>query len=272
MDAMLTSRGCVPCPVPYRPLARTSPRTSSPGFGPSFANDRSSISYGSGRPWCSCCIGNRPCRTPRPRLGSSCIPTPSGSGGGAGPRGPTPSRMRRDGDARPPFPPRDEAIIKAIACEAVAQTGLPLSRLSLADLTARAHYALGRPISRSTVWRVLDGDAIKPWRYEHWVFPRDPRFAEKAGVILDLYAGQWEGEALGPKDHIISADEKTSIRARVRCHPGMAPAPGRARRVEFEYDRGGALQYLAAWDVRRGYVMGRCEPRTGIKPFGRLVA
>jgi hypothetical protein len=31
------------------------------------------------------------------------------------------------------------------------------------------------------------------------------------------------------------------------------------------------LQYLAAWDVRRGYVMGQCEPTTGIEPFGRLV-
>jgi hypothetical protein len=154
----------------------------------------------------------------------------------------------------------------------VAETGLPLSRQSLADLTTRAYYALGKPISRSTVWRVLDGDAIKPWRYEHWLFPRDPKFAEKAGLILDLYAGQWRGRALGPKDHIISSDEKTSIQARVRCHPGLPAAPGRFRRVEHEYERGGALQYLAAWDVRRGYVMGRCEPKTGIEPFGRLVA
>jgi hypothetical protein len=180
--------------------------------------------------------------------------------------------MRRDGAARPLFPPHDEAVVKAIACEAVAQTGLPLSRQSLDDLTTRAHYALGKPISRSTVGRILDGDTIKPWRYAHWIFPRDPRFAEKAGVVIDLDAGQWEGQPLGLKDHIISADEKTSIPARVRCHPGTATAPGRARRVEFEYDRGGALQYLAAWDVRRGYVMGRCEPKTGIKPFGRLVA
>ena len=42
-------------------------------------------------------------------------------------------------------------------------------------------------------------------------------------------------------------------------------------RVEHEYERGGALQYLAAWDVRRGQVLGRCEERTGIEPFGRLV-
>ena len=42
-------------------------------------------------------------------------------------------------------------------------------------------------------------------------------------------------------------------------------------RVEHEYERGGALQYLAAWDVRRGQVLGRCEEQTGIDPFGRLV-
>jgi hypothetical protein len=43
-------------------------------------------------------------------------------------------------------------------------------------------------------------------------------------------------------------------------------------RVEHEYDRGGALAYLAAYDVHRAKVFGRCEPTTGIEPFGRLVA
>ena len=43
-------------------------------------------------------------------------------------------------------------------------------------------------------------------------------------------------------------------------------------RVEHEYGRGGALAYLAAYDVHRAHVMGRCEDTTGIVPFGRLVA
>jgi len=146
-----------------------------------------------------------------------------------------------------------------------------LSRQSLADLTERSCAALGKPISRSTVWRILHTAALKPWRYEYWVFPRDPQFAEKAGAVLDLYAGFWQGAPLTAKDCILSADEKTSIQARLRCHPGLGPAPGRPRRVEYEYERGGALQYLAAWDVRRGHVSGRCEPATGIEPFGRLV-
>lgn len=162
-------------------------------------------------------------------------------------------------------------MVKAVACELVAHTQQPLSRQSLADVTIRAQKALGKPVSRSTVWRILAQDAIQPWQYRYWIFPRDPQFAEKAGPILELYAGQWQGRALGPKDHVLSADEKTSIQARIRCHPSLAPAPGQPLRIEHEYQRGGALQYLAAWDVRRGYVMGRCEPTTGIDPFGRLV-
>lgn len=169
------------------------------------------------------------------------------------------------------FPPRDQAIVKAIACEAVSQTQLPLSRLSTSDLATRAAIALGRSISPSTVWRILDADAIKPWRYDYWIFPRDPQFAEKAGRVLDLYAGSWEGKPLGRKDFIVSSDEKTSIQARIRCHATLPTGPGRPMRVEHEYERGGALQYLAAWDVRRGRVLGRCEAKTGIESFGRLV-
>jgi len=121
------------------------------------------------------------------------------------------------------------------------------------------------------VWHILETDAIKPWRYKYWIFPRDPHFAEKAGPILDLSMGLWQGQPLGPKDHVLSADEKTSIQARIRCHPSLPPAASRPASIENEYKRGGALQYLAAWDVRRGYVMGRCEPTTGIVPFGRFV-
>ena len=153
----------------------------------------------------------------------------------------------------------------------VAETKEPLSRQSLADLVRRARATLGKKISRSTVWRMLHEAAIKPWQHEHWIFPRDPRFAEKAGPILDLYAGRWEGKSLGRTDYVLSMDEKTSIQARGRRHEETPPQPKRSRRIEAEYERKGALQYLAAWDVHRGIVLGRCEKKTGIKPFGRLV-
>ena len=53
--------------------------------------------------------------------------------------------------------------------------------------------------------------------------------------------------------------------------PTLPPGKARATRVEHDYRRGGALAYLAAWDVHRGKVTGRCERTTGIAPFSRLV-
>ena len=54
-------------------------------------------------------------------------------------------------------------------------------------------------VSGMTLWRWLNEDAIKPWRYRSWIFPRDPAFSYKAGKILDLYEGFWEDKPLGKK-------------------------------------------------------------------------
>src|SRR6266702_4235265 len=40
-------------------------------------------------------------------------------------------------------------------------------------------------VERSTVWRSLDEDAIRPWRYRSWIFPREPDLAVKARRVLD---------------------------------------------------------------------------------------
>jgi hypothetical protein len=239
--------------------------------GALFADEPRLTASTRGLGWSSCSTNRPSSRTSRPGLGWNCTPIPSTAGVTVGPVATSPWSIKPAAGASPPFPPRDRAVVKAIACEAVCQTKLPLSRLSTSDLADRASTALGRSISPSTVWRILDTDAIKPWRYRYWIFPRDPRFAEKAGRVLDLYAGHWEGKALGSRDYIISSDEKTSIQARIRCHTTLPTGPGRPMRVEHEYERGGALQYLAAWDVRRGRVLGRCEQKTGIESFGRLV-
>ena len=163
--------------------------------------------------------------------------------------------------------------VKALACELPARLGVPLSRLHVPDIAAEVmNRGIVAEISGTTVWRWLSEDAIKPWRHRSWIFPRDPDFEAKAGRVLDLYAREWAGKALGRHDYVLSADEKTSIQARARRRPGLGPAPGRERRVEHEYERAGALQYLAAWDVHRAKIFGRCEAKTGIEPFGRLVA
>ena len=162
--------------------------------------------------------------------------------------------------------------VKAIACELPAKLGLPLSRLSAADIVRQVQRCgIVATLSNKTVWRWLHEDAIRPWQHRTWIFPRDPQFAEKAGRILDLYARQWEGQPLNPEDFVLCADEKTSIQARIRLHPSLPPRPHHPARIEHEYTRGGAWAYLAALDVHRLKLFGQCEKTTGIQPFHRLV-
>jgi len=109
-----------------------------------------------------------------------------------------------------------------LACELPARSGVPLSRYCSSEIAREAvKRGIVAEISGTTVWRWLAEDAIRPWNYRSWIFPRDPNFAEKAGRILDLYEGRWEGQLLGPGDFVVCADEKPSIQARARKHPSQ---------------------------------------------------
>jgi hypothetical protein len=165
------------------------------------------------------------------------------------------------------------AEVKALACELPAQTGVPLSRWSAAELAVEAvKRGIVATIAAITVWRWLHEDAIRPWNYRSWIFPRDPEFADKAGRILDLYEGRWEGKLLEPGDYVVCCDEKPSIQARARIHPSEPAKPrGDGQHVEHEYRRQGALCYFAAWDVRRAKLFDRCDAKDGIVPFDKLI-
>ena len=182
------------------------------------------------------------------------------------------SRSDLDAGGQPAFPPRIAIAVKALACELPNTLGLPLSRFSIPEIRREVlARGLVASIGETTIWRWLTEDAIRPWTHRTWLFPRDPAFEEKAGKVLDLYAGIWEGQPLAATDCVLSTDEKTSIQARHRIHATVPPAPGTAMRVEHEYERMGAWAYLAAWDVRRAKIHGRCERKTGIVSFERLV-
>src|SRR6266516_3098540 len=173
---------------------------------------------------------------------------------------------------RPPvFTAADRAEVIALACALPAESGVPLSKWSCPELARELAARCQVAVSASTIRRWLARDALKPWQHRSWISVGDKECAARAAPVLDLYAGTWDGRPLGPDDYVICADEKTSIQARCRCHPTLPPGKARAMRIEHDYDRGGALAYLAAWDVHRGRVTGRCEDTTGIAPFARLV-
>ena len=99
---------------------------------------------------------------------------------------------------RAAFPPAQVAEVKALACELPSAKGVPLSRWSSAEIAREAvKRGIVAEVSGATVWRWLAEDAIKPWNYRSWIFPRDPDFREKAGRVLDLYERRFEGKLRG---------------------------------------------------------------------------
>ena len=85
---------------------------------------------------------------------------------------------------KPAFPPGLVVQIKALACELPHTLGLPLSRLSIEEI--RRHVisqGLVAEISGATLWRWFSSDALRPWQHRSWIFPRDPKFADKAGPV-----------------------------------------------------------------------------------------
>ncbi len=163
--------------------------------------------------------------------------------------------------ARPPsFSPDVVVAVKAPAGErpAKADKPQPLARWQCPDLARDAvEQGIAASISGTTIGRWLSADAIKPWQHRSWIFPRDPDFGAKAARVLDLYGRRFHDTPLRPDQYVISADEKTSIQARIRKHhhtPGAAPAGAR---------RGGVLPR------RRARLPGRlgCAPRQGVRPL-----
>lgn len=171
------------------------------------------------------------------------------------------------------IPEQDRAAVVALACQLPVDTGVPLSRWTGPELAAElaAQGLVSGPVSASSVLRILAENPVRPWRYQSWIFPRDPDFEAKARVVLDLYQGSYQGKPLQPGDRILSADAKPSIQARGRVHATLPAAPGRPVRVEHEYERHGALALLACLDVRAGRVFASTPGTTGIVPFMDLM-
>lgn len=162
--------------------------------------------------------------------------------------------------------------VKAVACDRAGARARGLPFFSLRDLTARVieELALDK-LAPSTVWQILDRDALKPWQYRSWIFPRDPEFAARAGVVLDLYGRVYQDQPLTARDFIFSGDEKPGLLLRSRCHPTVVPSPGHCGLQEFEYRRHGTAVLLSLMEIGSGRVFHRTVPKNGIVPFQALL-
>lgn len=133
----------------------------------------------------------------------------------------------------------------------------------------REHYAENghqslQNISASTVWEILNDNAIKPHRIKYYLEKKDDQFEEKARRILLLYKRvSWilklTPEGISPMDAggevIMSYDEKPGIQAIGNIAPDRAPTPGHGTvSRDYEYKRYGTVSLLAGIDLFTGQV------------------
>ena len=115
-------------------------------------------------------------------------------------------------------------------------------------------------ISPQSVQRLLQSSKLKPWRVHYWLSPKVPRdeaFREIVLNLCDLYTRKPV-----PNERIVSLDELTSIQPRTRssatkpARPGLAPVL-----LEHEYERKGAWNLFAAFDIQTGKVFAQVHHR-----------
>src|SRR2546428_5397997 len=158
-----------------------------------------------------------------------------------------PGRPRRIGQTQ-----RLELL--ALACEPAQAQGRATPTLD--EMVERAALpGVAKQISRSHLQRILQAGDMRPHRVRQWLHSPDPQFRQKVNEICALYRQAPKGSV------VLSVDEKTGIQAIERKHADRAPAPGRARRREFEYIRHGTQALIAAMDVHSGRVIGSCTDR-----------
>lgn len=174
-------------------------------------------------------------------------------------------------DPRAFFPSTVRAQVTALACTLPQDSGRPLSRWSATELVQQVQeQGIVSAISPATVRRWLQQERIKPWQVRSWQKPTDPRFLEKATVVLDLYE---QAAGLASRGEIVvCADEKTCMQA-LTVTGGVAAAQAhRPVRVGCRYRRQGVLHLFLALLVHSGQTIARCYERKRFMDFASFLS
>ena len=94
--------------------------------------------------------------------------------------------MRRAQVARGAFPPSERVDVLSMATRKPATYHCPATRWSLDDLVAALQQHRRQPMSRSSLWRILEEADLKPHRSVYWLNRHAPAFEAKARDICHL--------------------------------------------------------------------------------------
>ena len=192
----------------------------------------------------------------------------------------------RDRYHRPREPeilPDAKAWVVSVACQQPKALGLAAELWTLSALTAHVQCeaeAAGFPrlsrISRSSVWRILQEQGLKPHRVRYYLERRDPEFDRKMREVLMVYRDVFLTPPCAdatPTTYTVSVDEKPGVQAIGTTAPDLPPVAGQQATLsrDHEYVRHGTLSILAALDLHTGEIIAEVEPHHRSREFVALL-
>ena len=169
-----------------------------------------------------------------------------------------------------------KAWVVSVACTKPKDHGLAAELWSVSALArfvsehaATEGFARLSKAGKSTVWRILDDNDIKPHKIRYYLEKRDPDFDRKMQEVLMVYRDvsiYTEGavhDARPNPIYAVSVDEKPGVQAIGLTAPDLPPVPGKAAAVgrDYEYVRHGTVSILAGIDLHSGHIFANVEER-----------
>ena len=169
-----------------------------------------------------------------------------------------------------------KAWVVSIACTKPKDHGLASELWSISALARfvsgnaqAAGFARLANAGKSTVWRILDDNDIKPHKIRYYLEKRDPEFDRKMQEVLMVYRDvslYTEGavhDARPNPIYTVSVDEKPGVQAIGLTAPDLPPVPGKAPNIgrDYEYVRHGTVSILAGIDLHSGHIFANIEDR-----------
>jgi transposase len=179
-----------------------------------------------------------------------------------------------------------KAWVVSIACLKPKELGLAAELWSISALARyvsehadQAGFPRLSGAGKSTVWRILNENQLKPHKIRYYLEKRDPDFDRKMHEVLmvyrdvSLYAEGAVHDGRPNPIYTVSVDEKPGVQAIGLTAPDLPPVPGKAPAVgrDYEYVRHGTVSILAGIDLHSGHVFAQIEDRHRSREFIALL-
>lgn len=169
-----------------------------------------------------------------------------------------------------------KAWVVSLACTKPKDHGMAAELWSISglakfvcDRASAAGFDRLAKAGKSTIWRILDGNDIKPHKIRYYLEKRDPDFDRKMQEVLMVYRDvqlYTEGavhDARPNPIYTVSVDEKPGVQAIGLTAPDLPPVPGKESSIsrDYEYVRHGTMSIMAGIDLHSGHIFANVEDR-----------